>query len=370
MDVQSELNLSQKVANIPLFRNPIRFGELYPGQSVGVRDAYCDLRFKAADHLTKTGVFKSSRLPDARGWDSRLLIEADKAFVDMAVEALRVQLQGGTAKVSNGKEAEKEPEKPLEVSRPTTALVIETAIMALTRDAIDRVMVSTQLDWQYRAQVNAIVKSGGGDVTDDVIGLALNRSLINDSISESFYPLFTTNVIQAIFRVRSRGGERYTRTAFRHDYSDLAEALEREELDITNKGELVHAGSNKVGKNEEFKNEESLVASVAAVNVGPPPRASLPANQQAALPPERITMVNAEIPAVTAKERAIGEFGREAGKSFANKIGEHFATFVLAALVFLLLLGLSCAGLREPMVSLYESIMHPSAQPDRSGTKK
>jgi hypothetical protein len=105
-------------------------------------------------------------------------------------------------------------------------------------------MMAIHQEDQYRWQIGAAAKNSGGDITDEIIGLAIGRTLVREGIGESYYPFFTSEVIKAIVRQRSRGGNAYGREAFRGEFVGLTKALERENLDITEEGELCRPGAS------------------------------------------------------------------------------------------------------------------------------
>lgn len=114
---------------------------------------------------------------------------------------------------------------------------------------------------------------------------------------------------------------------------------------------------------------EAVRASVTEAKA--PPRDSLPANQQAALPPETsIPPRSATTPtAAMTRSKPLEEFGREYSKGFAGKFGEHSATglWVVIGVVILALAG--WLGWRKPITRAYESVVSPTAQPDTSAPK-
>ena len=60
IDIQKELNLAApgKQIDIPLFQPIVTFTQIFPGDSIDMRDRYCELRWKATNVLKDHGVIR------------------------------------------------------------------------------------------------------------------------------------------------------------------------------------------------------------------------------------------------------------------------------------------------------------------------
>lgn len=61
LDIDQERQLSSDRLSIPLMRTVVRFPALFPGDSIGTRDRYCELRWKAIKFLERLGVINNVR---------------------------------------------------------------------------------------------------------------------------------------------------------------------------------------------------------------------------------------------------------------------------------------------------------------------
>lgn len=95
-DMQNELQINENDPSIPLMPQVIKHIELFPGDSVGMRDRYAELRYKAAQSLAQRGVINSFDIIQGgygHRWSSRLTFSADLAKVNALLDALRATLK-------------------------------------------------------------------------------------------------------------------------------------------------------------------------------------------------------------------------------------------------------------------------------------
>ena len=94
VDIETELNISPDRIVIPLWQSVIKFTRLFPGDSVGMRDRYCDLRYKAVSFLQRNSVIKRFD-PLSRGhrWETDIEIGLDEADFRRAMVLLREEYQ-------------------------------------------------------------------------------------------------------------------------------------------------------------------------------------------------------------------------------------------------------------------------------------
>jgi hypothetical protein len=91
-DMQNELQINQDSPSIPLMPQVIKHVELFPGDSVGMRDRYMELRYKAVQSLAQRGVIDAFELIDGgygHRWNSRLKFSANLAKVSALMGALQ-----------------------------------------------------------------------------------------------------------------------------------------------------------------------------------------------------------------------------------------------------------------------------------------
>jgi hypothetical protein len=87
-DAASELELHPDRASIPLFQQIIRFVELLPGDSPGMRDRYCELRWKVAKLLGTHGILRSvdvAHNPGEHRWHGRITFTAALGDIQKAL---------------------------------------------------------------------------------------------------------------------------------------------------------------------------------------------------------------------------------------------------------------------------------------------
>lgn len=80
-DIHQERQLSGDIVGIPLFNQLVGFPELLPADTSGMRDRYCELRWKAAKLLEKHGAIGDVRLEeDGHRWESYIRLSVTDAF--------------------------------------------------------------------------------------------------------------------------------------------------------------------------------------------------------------------------------------------------------------------------------------------------
>jgi hypothetical protein len=91
-DMQNELQMNPSNPSIPLMPQVIKHIELFPGDSVGMRDNYMEKRYKAAQSLAQHGVIGGLNVTSNRyghRWDSQLEFSADETRINQLVNVLR-----------------------------------------------------------------------------------------------------------------------------------------------------------------------------------------------------------------------------------------------------------------------------------------
>src|SRR5438874_11802740 len=90
VDIERELNISPSEIVIPLWQPIIKFPQLFPGDSIGMRDRYCEGRYKAINFLKQQGVIKRVEIhqPGHR-WETRIGIRIDNSEFRVVMERLR-----------------------------------------------------------------------------------------------------------------------------------------------------------------------------------------------------------------------------------------------------------------------------------------
>ena len=79
LDIKAEMNISPDRIIVPLLQNRVKFTQLFPVDSIGTRDRYCETRWKAAEFLKKNGIIKDFELIKGfHRWESNLEIKLEK----------------------------------------------------------------------------------------------------------------------------------------------------------------------------------------------------------------------------------------------------------------------------------------------------
>jgi DpnII restriction endonuclease len=105
LDVEKELNISSDPEHIaiPIFPMIIRFSRLFPGDTIGMRDRYCELRWKATAFLQKKGVISGFEvLEGGHRWESRLAMKVNESDFGEVLALLKEEYAGRTS--SKGQE--------------------------------------------------------------------------------------------------------------------------------------------------------------------------------------------------------------------------------------------------------------------------
>lgn len=75
LDIETEINISPDRIVIPLFQKFIRFPQLIPVDCKGMRDDYCELRWKALNFLKDKGIVRHfTLLEGAHRWGNKVRI--------------------------------------------------------------------------------------------------------------------------------------------------------------------------------------------------------------------------------------------------------------------------------------------------------
>lgn len=76
IDIEAELNIRADEIVIPNLPNPVRFRQLFPADTIPLRDRYLEHRFKAMDFLEKVGLITDREYIEANHrWQSRSLLK-------------------------------------------------------------------------------------------------------------------------------------------------------------------------------------------------------------------------------------------------------------------------------------------------------
>lgn len=93
LDISSELQMSDDVA-IPLLQTAVKFPPLMPGDSISMRDRYCEFRWKACGLLKKQGIIQDVEVLQAgHRWGSRLRILCRKSEIAVAKKLLEEEYE-------------------------------------------------------------------------------------------------------------------------------------------------------------------------------------------------------------------------------------------------------------------------------------
>jgi hypothetical protein len=87
-DIRQELQMSDDPV-IPLWQPIVKFPVLLPVDSIGMRDRYCELRWKATRLLQSKGIIRGYELlKGSHRWGSRLRISAERPAFEAFVKLL------------------------------------------------------------------------------------------------------------------------------------------------------------------------------------------------------------------------------------------------------------------------------------------
>ena len=87
LDLEEEFNVApaRGPLTIRLWNEAIRFRDLHPGDDAGIRDEYCQRRWKILNHLKGEGVILDFELLEgSHRWKSRIAVVADSTSVRTA----------------------------------------------------------------------------------------------------------------------------------------------------------------------------------------------------------------------------------------------------------------------------------------------
>jgi hypothetical protein len=92
LDIKRELNISPDDIVIRLMPQIIRFPSLFPADTIGIRDRYCDLRWNAVGFLVKKAVIYEFKLIEGgHRWDNEIAIAADPAKVTEVLRQMDIE---------------------------------------------------------------------------------------------------------------------------------------------------------------------------------------------------------------------------------------------------------------------------------------
>jgi len=92
LDIKSEMNISSDRLVIPLLQNRVKFTQLFPVDSIGTRDKYCDLRYKATKFLKKNNILEDFKLiKEFDRWESKLGIKLEKEIFEKSLNKMKIE---------------------------------------------------------------------------------------------------------------------------------------------------------------------------------------------------------------------------------------------------------------------------------------
>ena len=112
LDLEEEFNIASARGSVTirLWNQGIRFSDLHPGDGVGIRDAYCERRWKVLNYLKEEGVILHFELLEgSQRWEDRITAVADSASVRTASELVAAEYENrrSTAKATKSVSARK-----------------------------------------------------------------------------------------------------------------------------------------------------------------------------------------------------------------------------------------------------------------------
>jgi uncharacterized protein (TIGR02391 family) len=94
LDIKAEMNISSNRIIIPLLQNRVKFHQLFPIDSIGTRDKYCELRYKATKFLKKNSIIKDFKLiKEFDRWQSKLEIKLENEIFENALNKMKVEYE-------------------------------------------------------------------------------------------------------------------------------------------------------------------------------------------------------------------------------------------------------------------------------------
>ena len=92
LDIKTEMNISPDRIVIPLLQNRVKFSQLFPIDSIGTRDKYCELRYKATKFLKKNNIIKDFKLiEEFDRWESKLEITLEKEIFENTLNKMKME---------------------------------------------------------------------------------------------------------------------------------------------------------------------------------------------------------------------------------------------------------------------------------------
>ena len=92
LDIKTEMNISPDRIIIPLLQNRVKFTQLFPIDSIGTRDKYCELRLEATEFLKKNNIIKDLKLIKGfHRWESKLEIKLEKEIFEDVLNKMNVE---------------------------------------------------------------------------------------------------------------------------------------------------------------------------------------------------------------------------------------------------------------------------------------
>ncbi|MGV8149908.1 MAG: TIGR02391 family protein [Alkaliphilus sp.] len=99
LDIKKEMNISPDRIIIPLLQNMIRFTQLFPLDSPGMRDRYCETRWKATKFLMQHDIINDFELIEGpHRWESRLKIKLEKEIFENALNKMKAEYKEKNAR--------------------------------------------------------------------------------------------------------------------------------------------------------------------------------------------------------------------------------------------------------------------------------
>jgi predicted nucleotide-binding protein len=94
LDIRQETQMGGADINVPVFRSMIRFSQLFPMDSIPMRDKYCEIRWKAMKFLESKGVISSLEPLDAsHRWETRIQMNVNEVRATEALVAVKTEYE-------------------------------------------------------------------------------------------------------------------------------------------------------------------------------------------------------------------------------------------------------------------------------------
>ena len=164
LDVKKELQFDSDVV-IPLFGPIVRFRELFPADSIDLRDRYCDLRWKAVNLLKQKGaVAEVDILEGLHRWDSRIAIKIDPETFTAVAEALKTEYQ---ARRAAGKA--EAPSIPVEVLPRLRRLLLRfhSVVVQLRQRREQRATIEVKDEYDVQDLLHAVLRIEFDDIRSE-----------------------------------------------------------------------------------------------------------------------------------------------------------------------------------------------------------